>query len=145
MRPVIPAIALAALTWAGAAAAQTSAAPTAPTADAVARTESTPPAPANIRTTENLLDLCNTAQNEASYPARIGLCVGYFSGVLDYHLADTRGNRRTRKVCLPSAMPTRGEERADFVNWAQANRQYLDSPAVYGVMRFFISQYPCGQ
>ena len=69
--------------------------------------------------------------------------MGYGRGVLDYHLADTHGNRRARKVCLPAVMPTRGEERTAFISWAQDHPQYLDRPAVEGVMRFLIGQYPC--
>ncbi len=101
------------------------------------------PTPANTHTTQDLVDLCATPQTDPSYPGHIGLCVGYFSGVLDYHLADTARTKRARKVCLPATMPTRGEERSAFLTWAQANQQYMPDPAVYGVMRFLISQYPC--
>jgi hypothetical protein len=109
----------------------------------------TPPAkpvPAfNVRTTGDLVALCNTPNTDPSYPGAIGLCVGYGSGVLDYHLADTHGRKRARKVCLPAQPPTRGEARRMFVAWAQANPQYTEEPAVSGVMRFLIATFPCGK
>ena len=115
------------------------AAPAAPAAAA------TPPPAFNVRTLSDLVALCNTPETDPSYPGAIGLCVGYGSGVLDYHLADTARNRRMRKVCLPTPPPTRGEARKMFISWAQENPQYAESPAVYGVMRFFIATFPCGK
>ena len=119
---------------------------------APARAQGTAPAPAaapppafNVRTTGDLAALCNTSDTDPSYPGAIGLCVGYGSGVLDYHLADTSGRKRARKVCIPAQPPTRGEARRLFVAWVQNNQQYNDEPAVEGVMRFLIATFPCGK
>ncbi len=109
-----------------------------PTAQAV-----TPPPALNIRTTRDLVALCSTPETDPSYPGAIGLCVGYGSGVLDYHLADTAGRKRARRVCVPTPAPTRGEARQMFVAWAQEHPQYMDEPAVDGVMRFLITTFPC--
>ncbi len=120
--------------------------PTAAPATAAPPGEAASPPPAfNVRTTRDLVGLCNTPTTDPSYPGAIGLCVGYGSGVLDYHLADTYGRKRARKVCLPQQPPTRGEARQMFVAWAQAHEQYMDEPAVEGVMRFLISTFPCGK
>lgn len=119
--------------------AQTSAPANAPPATT---SPAAPPA-SNVRTTSDLVALCNTPNTDPSYPGAIGLCVGYGSGVLDYHLADTAGRKRMRKVCMPSPPPTRGEARQMFVTWAQSNPQYMDEPAVDGVMRFLITSFPC--
>lgn len=99
--------------------------------------------PLNIRTTADLVALCDTPQTDPSYPGAIGLCVGYGSGVLDYHLADTAGRRRARRVCLPTPGPTRGEARTMFIAWAHEHPQYMSEPAVDGVMRFLIATFPC--
>ena len=102
----------------------------------------TPP-PLNIRTTGDLVALCDTPESAPDYPGAIGLCVGYGSGVLDYHLADTQGRGRTRRVCVPTPEPTRGEARTMFIAWAHQHPQYMDEPAVDGVMRFLITTFPC--
>ena len=101
-------------------------------------------APMNVRTTGDPVALCDTPNTDPAYPNAVGLCVGYGSGVLDYHLADTYRNKRARKVCVPKPPPTRGEARTAFIAWGQANPQYLAEPAVEGVMAFLIATYPCG-
>ncbi len=102
-----------------------------------------PPPALNIRSTRDLVNLCNTSDTDPGYPGAIGLCVGYGSGVIDYHFAENPPHSRGRKVCLPNPPPTRGEARKMFVAWAQDNEQYMDAPAVYGVMRFAIAAFPC--
>ena len=140
MRVALSVIASLALT--GSALAQTPApSPGSPAAAAPAPAPT--PAASNITTTRDLVALCNTAETDPTYPGAIGLCVGYGSGVLAYHLADTRAHTRARKVCLPSPPPSRGEARRLFVAWAQSNDRYMDEPAVDGVMRFLITTYPC--
>ncbi len=112
-------------------------------AGATAAAPASPPPAFNVRTTSDLVKLCNTPTTDPSYPGAIGLCVGYGSGVLDYHLADTAGRKRARKVCVPAQPPTRGEARQMFVTWAKTHPQYMDEPAVDGVMRFLIATFPC--
>jgi len=133
-----------ALLWAVAAAAAPALGQTSDTAAATPAVGAKP-APMNVRTTGDLVALCNTPATDPSYPNAIGLCVGYGSGVLDYHLADTFRQRRARKVCIPQPPPTRGEAREKFIVWAQAHPDDMQEPAVYGVMRFLIAAYPCGK
>lgn len=102
-----------------------------------------PPPPLNIRTTADLVALCDTPETDPDYPGAIGLCVGYGSGVLDYHLADTAQRRRARRVCVPTPAPTRGAARTLFIAWAHQHPQYMNAPAVDGVMRFLMTTYPC--
>ena len=99
----------------------------------------------NISSFRDLVQLCSSDRNDPNYPGRIGLCAGYLSGILDYHLADTAwtGGRRYRRVCLSGATPTRMEVAQSLVNWDQTNHQADDAPAVEGVMRFFMASYPC--
>lgn len=105
-----------------------------------------PPPAYNIRTLGDLAQLCATPESDPNYTSRVSLCVGYGSGVLDYHLIDTAGkNHRGRRVCIPDNAPTRGEVLKQFVSWAQSHPQYADEPAPNGVMRFFITTFPCGK
>ncbi len=57
----------------------------------------------NIGTLQDLVRVCSTNSSEATFPGAIGVCAGYISGVLDYHLADTDwvGGRHNRQVCMP--------------------------------------------
>ncbi|MBV8095767.1 MAG: hypothetical protein JOY71_30330 [Acetobacteraceae bacterium] len=103
-----------------------------------------PPASYHIRTLQDVVNLCSTPSSDPSYAGAIGLCAGYLSGVIDYHLADTaRATGRTRRVCLPKTATTREQAVNGFVSWARLNSQYMAEPAVQGVMRYFINTYPC--
>ena len=99
----------------------------------------------NINTFGDLMRICQTNRNDPEYTAAMGLCGGYVSGVLDYHLVDTgwAGNRRARRVCLPAERPTRFEAMQSLVSWDQSHQQYDEEPAADGVMRYFMQAYPC--
>jgi hypothetical protein len=99
----------------------------------------------DIRTFSDLVHLCSTDRSDPSYPGAVGLCSGYISGVLDYHLVDTgwSGGRRSRRVCLPAEPVTRMETLQSLVSWDRSNQKYNDDPAAEGVMRYFMATYPC--
>ena len=99
----------------------------------------------NINTFGDLVRICDTPRTDANYGPAMGLCGGYVSGVLDYHLVDTgwSGNRHGRRVCLPAERPTRFEAMQSLVSWDQSHQQYDQQPAADGVMRYFIATYPC--
>jgi hypothetical protein len=99
----------------------------------------------NINSFADLVRICSTDRKDATFPGSVGLCAGYISGVLDYHLVDTgwSGGRRNRRVCLPAEPPTRMQALQSLVSWDQSNQQYDNEPAAEGVMRYFMATYPC--
>jgi hypothetical protein len=113
-----------------------------------AETAATPPPPAppyEIHTLRDLINVCRTPQTDPFYASAEGLCWGYASGVLDFYQVDTATGHRRQRVCLPTTAPTRGEAVTGLLTWADANQQFLDDSAPYGLMRFYIAQYPCQQ
>jgi Rap1a immunity proteins len=99
----------------------------------------------NINTFGDLIRICDTPRTDQNYSAAMGLCGGYVSGVLDFHLVDTgwSGNRHGRRVCLPADRPTRFQAMQSLVSWDQSHQQYDEQPAADGVMRYFMQAYPC--
>jgi len=99
----------------------------------------------NIDTFGDLVRICQTTRDDTTYPTAMGLCAGYISGVLDYHLVDTgwSGNSHARRVCLPADRPTRFEAIQSLVSWDQSHQQFTNEPAADGVMRYFMRAYPC--
>ena len=99
----------------------------------------------NITTLGDLMRICQTTRDDTTYATAMGLCAGYISGVLDFHLVDTgwSGNRHARRVCLPTEHPTRFEAMQSLVSWDQSHQQYDQQPAADGVMRYFMQAYPC--
>ena len=99
----------------------------------------------DINTLGDLVRLCSTDRNDTTFQTSMGLCAGYVSGVLDYHLVDTgwSGGVRNRRVCLPAERPTRFEAIQSLVAWDSSNERFNSEPAADGVMRYFMSTYPC--
>lgn len=100
--------------------------------------------PLDIRSLRDLATACTMRNDNPYYVAATSLCAGYEAAVLDFHLLDTMGPRHNkRKVCLPTPTPSRRQTTVGLVSWVQSNPQYLDEPAASGVLRYFISSYPC--
>jgi hypothetical protein len=99
----------------------------------------------SINTFRDLVNLCSKDRSDPEYVGAIGLCAGYISGVMDYHLVDTgwAGGRKGRRVCLPEERPTRMEALQGLVSWDRSNQKYDDEPAAVGVMRYYMASYPC--
>lgn len=99
----------------------------------------------DISTFGDLVRLCSTDRNDATFQTSMGLCAGYISGALDYHLVDTgwSGGIRNRRVCLPAERPTRLQAIQSLVAWDSTNEHFNSEPAAEGVMRYFMSTYPC--
>lgn len=99
----------------------------------------------DISTFGDLIRLCTTDRSATTYEASLGLCAGYVSGVLDYHLVDTgwSGGRHNRRVCLPLERPTRLETIQSLIAWDSTHARFNSEPAADGVMRYFMAIYPC--
>ena len=120
--------------------------PSQPPAEAAASPPSTqppPPPPYQIGSFRDLVNVCRTAEVDPYYGSARGLCWGYVSGMLDFYLVDTATGRRARRVCLPPNAPSRAESVTGLLAWADANQQFMDESVPNGVMRYYISQYPC--
>src|SRR5215467_14388446 len=129
---------------AGSAAAQPSSGPPASPAPAAPAPSLQAGAPAfNISTFGDLIRVCTTNRNDTTFQTSLGLCAGYVSGVLDYHLVDTgwTGGVRNRRVCLPPDRPTRLETVQSLVAWSSTNDRFASEPAADGVMRYFMTTY----
>ena len=137
---------------AGGAAAQPSSGPP-PSSPAPSSPAPSAPAPSlqagtpafDISTFGDLIRVCTTNRNDATFQTSLGLCAGYVSGVLDYHLVDTgwTGGVRNRRVCLPADRPTRLETVQSLIAWSSTNDRFSSEPAADGVMRYFMTTYPC--
>jgi len=107
------------------------------------RAEAQGPPAYRIETTRDLVAACSVPANDPSQAAALGLCAGYSGGVVDFYRANALAENQPLKVCLPTPTPTRAQAITRFVAWAANNGQYLDEPAVYGMMRFLMTTYPC--
>jgi hypothetical protein len=96
-----------------------------------------------VRTTADLVALCNTAPTDENYVAAIHFCEGFGVGAYQYYLALAAHNPSERFVCLTDPPPTRDAVKAGFVTWAQANASAMSEPAVESLFRYLAQTYPC--
>ncbi|MCW5890201.1 MAG: hypothetical protein KIT14_06575 [bacterium] len=98
-----------------------------------------------VKTTQDLIALCEVADDDPLRLAGIGFCHGYLVGAYQYMQALTDGPKAKPWVCPPSPPPTRVEAVKMFVAWCKAHPQYLGDVPVETLGRFLGETWPCPQ
>ena len=97
-----------------------------------------------VRTTQDLLDLCTVSASDPLAQQAIHFCQGYLVGAYHFYLAWTEGpNATERLVCFPASGVTRNEAVAMFVEWVKVHPQYLKELPVETEFRFMTEKWPC--
>ncbi|MFY9943622.1 MAG: Rap1a/Tai family immunity protein [Desulfobacterales bacterium] len=98
-----------------------------------------------VKTTKDLIALCDTAPDEPLFAAAIHFCHGYLVGAFHYHEASIGGPNAERIVCLPEVRPSRNETVGKFVQWVKAHPEYWDELPVETEFRFLTETFPCSE
>jgi Rap1a immunity proteins len=98
-----------------------------------------------VRTTQNLLNLCAVSADDPRAKEAIQMCQGFMVGAYQFYLATNAGQAKEsmRLVCMPNPAPSRNEAIAMFVAWAKANPQYMNEAPVDSEFRFLGEKWPC--
>lgn len=96
-----------------------------------------------LKTAQDLVDLCAVADNDPNVDGARGFCYGFMSGAGHYHRAVNSGKKSNPLFCLPEPKPTRAEGAKLFVAWARANPQHMGEEPVDALMRFAATTWPC--
>jgi hypothetical protein len=96
-----------------------------------------------VKTTQNLLNLCTAASGDPNYQAAIHFCHGYLVGAYAYYEAHHGSNKAKHLFCFPDPPPSRNNAIVMFVEWAKAHPQYMNENPVDTEFRFLIEQWPC--
>lgn len=96
-----------------------------------------------LRTGGDLVALCSAAADDPLYVAALHMCHGFGSGAYQAIRALTQHEKLEPLFCPPDPPPTRNQALAAFVEWANANPQYLSDQPVQLLGRFLITNYPC--
>ncbi len=96
-----------------------------------------------VKTTQNLIDLCTAAPKDPLYNQALNFCHGYLVGAYQYYAAAAAGPEGVTLVCFPENPPTRNEAIAMFVEWAKAHPQYMGEKPVETEFRFLMETWPC--
>jgi hypothetical protein len=98
-----------------------------------------------LKTTEDLYQVCSTANSDPLRAEAINFCAGYLLGVVSYHDAITDRKHLKRFVCYPQGV-TRNDGIQAFVDWAashQQDRKFMNDPPVVGAVRGLAAKWPC--
>ena len=96
-----------------------------------------------VKTTQNLLNLCTASPNDPYYREAIHFCHGYLVGAYHHYLAETGGEGGKPLVCPPTPPPSRNEAFRMFIAWVQAHSEYLNELPVETEFRFLTEKWPC--
>lgn len=96
-----------------------------------------------VKTTQNLINLCTVAPTDLMAAQAIHFCHGYLVGAYHYHSAEASGPGGNPMVCFPDPAPSRSAAIALFVEWAKAHPQFMGEKAVETEFRFLLEKWPC--
>ena len=96
-----------------------------------------------IRTTADLVALCEAQPGQDNYVAAIHFCEGFASGAYQYYLAVAQHSPTARYVGPPDPAPSRDQAIAGFLAWTHANASAMSEPAVESLFRYLGATYPC--
>lgn len=98
-----------------------------------------------VKTTQNLMDMCTASPDDPLYQQAINFCHGYLVGAFAYYEAASGGPDGVRLVCLTEPRPTRNEAIKMFIDWARKHPQYMQEKPVDTEFRFLMEMWPCKQ
>lgn len=89
-----------------------------------------------------LLTACTVPEGNPLYQTAKGFCLGYMTGAMQLYNAAAASPNVENFVC-PGRVVSRAEMRNVFLEWAAANPERLDEPAIDGLLRAAVAKFPC--
>jgi Rap1a immunity proteins len=89
-----------------------------------------------------LVTACTVPAGATLYDAAEGFCLGYMTGAMQLYRAAAASPNVKNFVC-PGRVVTRAEMRDVFLEWAAANPERLNEPAVDSLLRAAVAKFPC--
>ena len=97
-----------------------------------------------LRTTGDLVALCDARQGDPQAVAAVQMCQGFLLGVYQYHEAINAGRNARPIFCMPAeGAPNRDTAAQMFVAWSRTHPQAMDERPVDGLTRFATDTWPC--
>jgi len=95
-----------------------------------------------LRTGQDLLDMCTLDANHRDYPVAHAYCVGFIEGAGQLHDALAAGPNFDRLVCSPRNV-TLNDVVTVYASYAAANPQYMKESAIDSLVRAAAAKWPC--
>ena len=95
-----------------------------------------------LRTAQNLYNLCTTDNRNPARERAVYFCVGYIDGALDLYQSLVKIGRLVPVSCLPPTL-TRIQVALAFIEWGKANPKRLNQSAMDGLGEAAEAKWPC--
>ena len=90
---------------------------------------------------QDLVDLCGVDSGNALYAEALQFCYGFFEGMIHYH--DRLIGPEIDPIVCPTGTVTRQDVVDMYVDFAQANPQFMNEDPADNVMRAAMAEWPC--
>lgn len=97
-----------------------------------------------LRSGQDLLDMCTLDRNHPDYPVAHAYCVGFIEGAGQLHDALAAGPDFDRLVCGPKGV-TLEEVVTVYATYAVAHPQHMEESAIDSLVRAAAAKWPCGK
>jgi len=95
-----------------------------------------------LKTTQDLYTICSAQPGQPLYERAVAFCLGYATGVMQYHGAVAKGSTLRPLVC-PGRELARFEVVKQFLDWAPQHPELMSEPPVEGLVRSAAAAWPC--
>ncbi len=99
----------------------------------------------NVRTSGDLVELCDPGPNSPLATAAINFCQGFAQGAVSIEMEHEAASRNTKLFCLPTPPPTRNEGVSEFVKWARVSPDRMNIRPVDALIQFLEDRFPCAK
>jgi hypothetical protein len=89
-----------------------------------------------------LVTACTVPEEHPLYQTAKGFCLGFMTGAMHLYSAAAASPRVKAFVCSGREV-SRAEMRDVFLDWAAANPERLSEPAIDGLVRAAVAEFPC--
>jgi hypothetical protein len=100
-----------------------------------------PPDHYRLRSAGELVNICSVQPADPDYASAMAFCHGVLAGSYGYYDAVTPA--ADRFVCPPDPSPKRSKVASDFVAWAKARPELMNTGAIDTLFRFAGETFPC--
>jgi Rap1a immunity proteins len=94
-----------------------------------------------VDTAQDLVDLCAVDSSNSLHAEALQFCYGFFEGMVHYH--DRLTGPEIKPIVCPTGQVTRQDVVDMYLEFAQANPQFMDEDPADNVMRAAMAEWPC--
>ena len=96
-----------------------------------------------VADTQDVVDICTTAESDPLYAAAMGFCQGYLVGAYQYHVALFGVGKSHSVVCFTEPKPTRTQAIERFIAWVKGHPEYGKERPAESLTKFLVETWPC--